>query len=90
MKLILCAHCQDVVRLINELRHCQCGKCWGRYIDEINVEVSNNSVVLGFSNSSLMEAVNNPLRNPNGPGKVFTAFIIPDGCATVSKKLKER
>jgi len=86
MKLIFCKSCQDVVRLTGHLRKCQCGECWGVYTDGLYAKVSESSVVLGFSNPSFVRALHNPPTDPDGPGKRFEAFVIPDGCKTVKKE----
>ena len=85
MKLIYCPECGDVVCLTSDPRSCQCGNCWGQYTDAVNAMVSENAVVLGFANSSFTNALKNPPTDPNGPGKEFDAFIIPNGCATVKR-----
>jgi hypothetical protein len=76
MKLLLCKECHDVVRLQSVKRVCKCGKSGGRYTDGINaVYFGENAVPLGFSNSSLVNAVVN--QPNNGSGKEFIAFVIP-------------
>ena len=87
MKLLLCKHCQDVVKITTEdKRFCLCKKTWGRTIgDGITVEVSDNehTIVLGLSNPSLVQAIHN--RPKKGLGSMFSAFVIPEECPTVRK-----
>ena len=44
MKLILCPHCQDVVRLKRGTSRCMCGKSWGRYVNDIDAEVNSEAI----------------------------------------------
>ena len=81
MKLILCPLCQDVVRLRSELRRCECGTCWGRYLDDLKAEISEKAIPLGFNNTALRNAVMN--QPQKGQGKGFGAFVIPKECSTV-------
>jgi len=89
MKLVLCTHCQDVVRLVSEhRRECRCGRCGGFYTDEVNaVYWGDEAVPMGFSNPSLVYAIKN--QPPFGRGKPFTAFIIPEDCETFVKCVKK-
>lgn len=86
MKLILCNHCQDVVRLIQEEeRFCKCGKSSGKYTDKVNAWYKGGEFVvpLGFSNGSLVKAVHNQPKG--GCGENFAAFVIPESCDTFKK-----
>ena len=83
MKLILCKDCQDVVRLIqDEERFCKCGKCSGKYTDDLNAWYKGGKFVvpLGFANGSLVKAVYNQPKE--GWGEDFSAFVIPENCTT--------
>jgi hypothetical protein len=84
MKLILCKKCHDVIKLDISPRTCKCKGCGGRYIDDLHAEYwGSDSVPLGFSNSSLVDAVS---RQPeSGQGCLFTAFVIPIQCDTFKK-----
>lgn len=85
MKLIFCKLCQDVFKLsTSEVRECSCGKCSGKYTDELNAWYKgDNAVPLGFANSTLgMAVANQPLE---GWGKRFEAFVIPIKCLTFKK-----
>jgi len=81
MKLILCIDCQDVVRLQHDTRYCKCGKASGRYVDDVNAEVNEHAIPLGFANDDFVRAVQmRPLR---GVGSRFQAFVIPQECESV-------
>lgn len=82
MKLILCKNCQDVIRLMREKRFCKCGKCCGKYTDDLNAWYAGGEFVvpLGFNNGSLVKAVNN--QPEEGLGENFSAFVIPKSCST--------
>jgi endogenous inhibitor of DNA gyrase (YacG/DUF329 family) len=85
MKLILCKECGDVVRLVTEeIRYCLCGKCSGRYKDNLNAWYKGkNAIPLGVENQSLISAV---YRQPQeGMGTQFNAFVIPVVCKTFEK-----
>lgn len=96
MKLIFCKYCQDVIKLIQQKRSCQCGKISGYYVDHLNAEVSDEAIVIGFDNSSLMKALVEYKNQPNGipvkgryythKGFDFNAFIIPEGAPSVKRK----
>lgn len=83
MKLILCKNCQDVVRLFEDHRSCKCGKCGGRYMNDlVAVYWGQHAVPLGFDNDSLVEAVKNQPLQHSRVGPRFTAFVIPMECVT--------
>ena len=99
MKLLLCPTCSDVFKLDeDELRQCKCGKCSGRYVDNINAEVWGDGVVIGFANGSLARAImkqrafGDLIETMGGcygrevKGREFDAFIIPDSAASVVRK----
>ena len=90
MKLIYCKICQDVYKLSDhETRHCKCRATWGKYLsDKYTAEYYGEyAIPLGFANSSLREALaNQPLE---GDGKVFTAFVIPQNCPTMTHLTRE-
>lgn len=84
MKLILCTSCQDVVKLTRGGRYCDCGRSWGRYLDDdVNAEISGDAVPIGFANSQLQFALTH--RPESGMGRTFDAFVIPMQCDTVRK-----
>lgn len=85
MKLILCKNCEDIVRLRKEERFCKCGKCSGKYTDNLNAwyKGGDDVIPLGFANSSFISALRNQPKE--GWGKNFTAFVIPENCDTFKK-----
>ena len=86
MKLLLCLVCQDIIRLQREIRQCKCGLVEGHYLaDGINAEYSgDNAIPIGFANISFVKAINS--QPENGPGREFTAFVIPKHCCSMKKK----
>ena len=84
MKLFYCKSCSDVVRLKKTLKKCDCGKSWGRYLDNINAEIGGNAIALGFSNSSFVEALSS---NPSPErGTRFEAFVISKKANSITFK----
>jgi len=84
MKLILCPTCQDVRKLDYRVVMCNCGASSGWYEDDgLHATIQGRAIPLGFNNSSLVEAIRN--RPEDGAGEVFTAFVIPKDCPTVTK-----
>ena len=82
MKLIFCPDCQDVFKLSKKLRSCECGKCSGKYINNLEA-VYNNGIPLGFNNQSLgMACAAQPVA---GLGKKFEAFVIARNVPTMVK-----
>ena len=84
MKLLLCVKCSDVFSLkTSGMTTCICGQTSGRYTDNLNAEVSgvkDKFMVLGFDNSSLIEAVRAQLLLGDS-----RAFIVPDSSSTVKR-----
>ncbi|MFD1606465.1 MAG: hypothetical protein ABF649_17660 [Bacillus sp. (in: firmicutes)] len=81
MKLLLCKKCNHIFSLASQERICECNATKGRYIDEINAVYSGEFVVpLGFTNTSLLNAIKN--QPQTGLGELFTAFVIPKDCST--------
>ena len=84
MKLFICKSCYDVVSLrVSSIRYCECKKSGGHYLDSLNAEYWGEAIPLGFSNSSLLNAIQN--RPQNGKGRSFEAFVIPVYCSTYKK-----
>ena len=84
MKLIICPECQDVVKLTQESRSCSCGACYGRYYDNKNCQVSENAVVIGFSNPGLLNAVQ-CYAHDSRQSHEFKAFVLPSPCSSISR-----
>lgn len=82
VKLIYCKNCHDIVRLFYEERCCKCGACHGKYLDELNAEINGSAIPIGFDNIDFVHAV---CHQPKaGDGELFTAFVIPKKCSTIS------
>lgn len=76
MKLILCPHCYDIVKLYSEARTCLCGKSSGWYDDDgVTAVIDGSAIPIGISNTSLERAVR--LRPANGRGESFDAWVVP-------------
>jgi len=86
MKLILCPHCGDVVKLtIRVPRFCECGKSWGQYHkDGLNADIGGEAIPLGFANQSFIKALKD--RPEEGEGSRFEAFVIPKKASSMHKK----
>ena len=82
MKLIYCINCGDVFNLTKELKMCSCGKSYGKYVDNINAEISSDSIALGFTNNSFADAITNRKLVGNS-GEDFIAFVITEICTTI-------
>lgn len=82
MKLLFCPKCADIIALRRELRTCHCGEASGRYIDNLNAEISGG-VPLGIDNRSFLYAV--ATRPETGLGSRFDAFVIPIQCDSVAE-----
>jgi hypothetical protein len=85
MKLILCKHCQDIVRPYpKEVRKCHCGDVEVRCINELDIIVKCTeewATPIGFKNSSFRLSV---IQQPeSGMGLEFVAFIIPKKSSSI-------
>jgi len=92
MKLLCCHQCSDVFSISTEKwKFCSCGVVRGMYTDSLNAEVygpEGRYSVLGFANSSLIDAIKKQkeLGDPAGwHGYVFKAFIIPEKADSVTR-----
>lgn len=82
MKLLFCPDCGDVFKLQKTTKSCQCGKCKGKYINNLDA-IYNDGIPLGFNNETLgMAVANQPIA---GWGKKFEAFVIPKNAPTLTK-----
>lgn len=85
MKLLLCKKCQDVIRLMDYSRSCECGESNGRYLNNIDaIYFGDNAVPIGIDNISLVCALNN--QPQDGKGFCFEAFVIPKKCSTYTSR----
>ena len=56
MKLILCPECMCIFRLSRDLKRCDCGISYGKYVDSSKVVISNSAVALAIHNEHLVIA----------------------------------
>lgn len=93
MKLLLCLDCSDIFLLIKEERKCKCGKTKGKYVDDLNAEISGNCTPIGFANESFIKALKMQIFENNiqhtgdvcCKGVEFNAFIIPDWAKSIKR-----
>lgn len=100
MKLLLCAHCHDIVALNGEKRWCRCGTSYGRYIDNIHAEIAGAALLIGIANGSLRAALDDQMRHgdlttpmPGYPagevrGREFDAWLLPVSCSRITRLTK--
>ncbi len=80
MKLMYCAHCEDIVRLFPEKRSCRCGKSWGYYLDDNATTVQTwPGLSIGIANPDFAAAHQTFLAEPNvfSPVLSMRAWINP-------------
>ena len=82
MKLFFCPRCHDIVKLRRELRKCECGSSWGRYMGQINATIGGVAIPLGIENGSLAAALGS--RPDSGAGVRFDAFVIPRDARSIT------
>lgn len=89
MKLLLCQQCSDIFNLrLGHEKSCRCGQTKGRYVDELNaVYLGEYAVPLFFVNRELVTALRLRPDGP-GPGKEFTAGVVPYECPTFKKEVQ--
>ena len=82
MKLLFCPDCQDVFKLQKTVKSCLCGKCKGKYVNNLEA-IYNDGIPIGFNNTTLgMVIANQPIA---GQGRKFEAFVIPKNAPTLIK-----
>ena len=78
MKLLFCTDCADVIKLDYVIRTCKCGKCSGKYLpDGDNVEISERSMLIGLTNSSLQYMVGKCWNEKNKYNLKLDGYIFP-------------
>lgn len=94
MKLLVCLNCSDIFNLTRKEKACSCGQTKGRYVDDLNAEISGPCEPIGFSNGSFVEAfkkqrIENKHYDGNKDtcckGQEFTAFFIPVWATSVKR-----
>lgn len=83
VKLFLCLLCHDVVRMTKEPRSCSCGHTQGRYVDDLNAELTEGAIPIGFNSQSLADAIK--LQPDSGSGERFDAFVIPKDVPSIKR-----
>jgi len=59
MKVLYCKKCKSLVRLTRRKRECECGRVWGRYLDNRYAEHSENenTISMAIANESFKAAI---------------------------------
>ena len=57
MKLIFCPYCGDLFKLRFDMKSCECGKVYGRYVDNSQAEVNKDAISVAIGNGSLHNAI---------------------------------
>ncbi len=57
MKLVYCQDCQDLFKLSYVTRVCECGRVYGRYLNNEEVEVSPTTISIAIGNTDLRAAI---------------------------------
>jgi len=68
VKLAFCRECWDVFKLDISERSCKCGKVRGRYVTEVQAEVTPNAISIAIGNGSLMNAIHGSQRREQESG----------------------
>ena len=98
MKLLFCVSCGDVLALKGQKRSCECGQSSGRYIDQLNAEVSGPCFVLAFLNREFFGIVSEQLSRGDleeklvsppyvgeTKGRVFTGILVPESASSLKR-----
>lgn len=87
MKLLMCLHCNDIVKFhyIGNEHWCSCKRCYGILEDHIRIRVFGPCVVLGISNLSLKYALSVNDIDPR-EGVAINAFIISDDAESIIRE----
>lgn len=82
MKLLYCLDCNDVVRLIDIDRKCECGSSGGKYTDESAAVIYGHAVPFGIMNNEFLSAALEGTEN--WPGAWFRGFVIPSNSENIT------
>lgn len=92
MKLLMCRECQDIFNLTRKLKSCSCGESSGRYVDNLNAEISGDCVPIGIDNDSFslayrLQKVDNAFQEKTvgHEGVPFDAFFIPEAATSIKR-----
>lgn len=93
MKLLFCPRCWDVIKLKEkQMRSCECGYVYGRYLTNELAEVSDIAISIAIGNGSLINAIDDMKRHSKstdgnadreeyyqeGNGKISHAWVRPN------------
>ena len=84
MKLMVCRRCDDVVKLRDYERKCECGKARGQYDAQGRGVIRGPGMAIAFSNFDYPAA--QAARHKTKRGAQFTAWFIEKGRDVVNRK----
>lgn len=79
MKLLFCPKCQDVVRLFQKRKVCECGASWGEYIDNLYATYGGEAIPLAIGWTSFLNAL--AVRDDKDHrflGPTFEGWVVPE------------
>lgn len=83
MKLILCPRCDDVVRLRQYRRACDCGASWGQYTTPLMAHYGGEAIPLTMGNRSMVRAVSRVRHYPDPErGERIDTNVVAETCRT--------
>jgi len=93
MKLLMCLKCGDVFNLTRNDKRCGCGETSGKYIDNLNADISGNCQPIGFANGSFRTSImiqriedeKPKKKNECCKGVEFIAFFIPESATSINR-----
>lgn len=92
MKLLMCPTCLDIFNLTLETKTCVCGQSYGKYVNDLDVEISEIAIPIAFSSTSFDEALyRQRIENKYAKddtcckGQEFTAFFIPEWAKSIRR-----
>lgn len=92
MKLLYCANCHDIIKLIFKPRFCRCGKTGGEYLTYIDIAVYGDkkiSIPFEILNASFFEEIKNIPEEDLGWRKEFITYFIVKKSRRVNYRRKE-
>ena len=95
MKLLVCKKCNDIFNLRMEMKTCGCGETSGRYVDQLNAEISGMCQPIGFNNYTVKKAMRMQQMEDSAQelarretccrGNEFEAFFIPASASSIKR-----
>ena len=89
MKLLACHNCSEIFSLSFDNKYCKCKNVSGKYVSSNKAAINGTKgtfSVIGFNNTSFINAIKKQIKLgnlPNGSGREFIAFVLPDGIDSV-------